>query len=181
MRVHVLTVVTAAALCLAAQARADMPKSEVDFIASINEARTIYEAQETPAKKTALVKEMIKRWKSILPDGIIQGWTGKIVELGTNYELGNTDKLRANAGKVHLAIRIADRVNLMTWRNAILDLGHGTLISPKSPLYAVLSGLKPGDTVRFDGKYQSFVNLNERAKLFDTDLIVAFSDIAPAS
>jgi hypothetical protein len=41
--------------------------------------------------------------------------------------------------------------------------------------------MKPGDMVRFDGKYQSFVNLNERAKVYDTDLIVAFTAIAPGS
>jgi hypothetical protein len=168
MRVRVLTVVMAAALCLAAQARAEVPKSEADFIATITDARTVYEIQGTPAKKTALVKEMVRRWKSILPGGAIQGWTGKIVELNAN-----------KGGRLYLAIRIADRVNLMTWRTAFTDLGHGTLISPKSPLYGVLSGMKPGDTVRFDGKYQTFVNLNERAKVFDTDLIVMFSAIAP--
>jgi hypothetical protein len=170
MRMHVLTVVTAAAFCLAVQARAEVPKSEADFIATITDARTVYEIQGTPAKKTALVKEMIKRWKTILPDGMIQGWTGKIVELGTN-----------NGGRIHLAIRIADQINLMTWKKAFTDLGHGTLISKKSPLYAVLSGLKPGDTVRFDGRYQTFVNVDERSKVFATDLIVAFSAIAPAS
>lgn len=170
MRVRLLTVAMAAALCFAAQARAEMPTSEVDFVATITDARTVYDIQPTPEKKSALVKEMVKRWKSILPGGLIQGWTGKIVELGTN-----------NGGKIHLAIRIADRINLMTWKQAVLDLGHGTLIPPKSAIYKVLSGMKPGDTVRFDGRYQSFVNLNERAKVFDTDLIVAFSAIAPAS
>jgi len=170
MRVHVLTVVMAAALCLSAHARAEVPQSEADFIATITDARTVYEAQGTPAKKTALVKEMVKRWKTILPGGMIQGWTGKIVELGAN-----------NGGRMYLAIRIADRINLMTWKKAFTDLGHGTLISKKSPLYPVLSDMKPGDTVRFDGRYETFVNLNERAKLFDTDLIVAFSAIAPAS
>jgi hypothetical protein len=165
-----LSVVLLAALCLAAQARAEVPKSEADFIATITDARTVYDAQPTSAKKTALVKEMVKRWKTILPDGMIQGWTGKIVELGTN-----------NGGRIHLAIRIADQINLMTWKKAFTDLGHGTLISKKSPLYAVLSGLKPGDTVRFDGRYQTFVNVDERSKVFATDLIVAFSAIAPAS
>jgi hypothetical protein len=170
MRVPVSAVVLAAALCLAGLARAEMPKSEADFVATINDARTIYDIQPTPEKKSALVKEMVKRWKSILPGGLIQGWTGTIVELGTN-----------NGGRIHLAIRIADRINLMTWKRAFTDLGHGTLISKKSPLYPILSGMKVGDTVRFDGRYESFVNLNERAKVFDTDLIVAFSAIAPAS
>jgi hypothetical protein len=169
MRARVAMVLIAAALCLAAQARAEMPKSELDFVASIAETRTVYDAQPTPAKKSALVKEMVRRWKAILPDGMIQGWTGKIVELGTN-----------NGGRIHLAIRIADQINLMTWKKAFTDLGHGTLISKKSPLYAVLSGLKPGDTVRFDGRYETFVNVDERSKVFATDLIVAFSAIAPA-
>jgi hypothetical protein len=170
MRVTLSAVIVAAALCLGAQARAEVPKSEADFIATITDARLVYEAQGTPAKQSALVKEMVKRWKTILPGGTIQGWTGKIVELGTN-----------NGGRIHLAIRIADRINLMTWKKAFTDFGHGTLISKKSPLYPVLSGMKPGDTVRFDGRYETFVNLNDRAKVFDTDLIVAFSAISPAS
>jgi hypothetical protein len=170
MRVSLPVVFIVAALSLAAQARAEVPKSEADFIATITDARTVYEAQGTPAKKNALVKEMVRRWKSILPGGAIRGWTGKIVELGAN-----------NGGRLYLAIRIADRVNLMTWKKAFTDLGHGTLISKKSPLYPVLQGMKPGDTVRFDGRYETFVNLNDRAKVFDTDLIVAFSAIAPAS
>jgi hypothetical protein len=170
MRMPLSLAIITAALCLGAQAHAEMPKAEVDFVASIDDARTVYDAQPTPAKKSALVKEMVRRWKTILPGGMIQGWTGKIVELGTN-----------NGGRIHLAIRIADEINLMTWKKAFTDLGHGTLISKKSPLYAVLSGLKPGDTVRFDGRYQTFVNVDERSKVFATDLIVAFSAIAPAS
>ena len=169
MRVRLMTVLMAATLCFAAQARADMPKSESDFITTITDARTVYGAQDTAAKKTALVKEMIKRWKTILPDGMIQGWVGKIVELG-----------KTKGGRIHFAVRIADKVNLMTWEKPLIDFSHGTLIGQKSPLYPVLSAMKPGDAIQFDGKYQNFVNLNERAKLFDTDLIVAFSAIAPA-
>jgi len=165
-----LSAILLAAACLAAPASAEMPKSEVDFVATVQEARTVYDAQETAAKKTALVKEMVKRWKTILPDGLIHDWTGTIVELGKN-----------KGGRFYLAVKIADRLHVMTWRTAFTDLGHGTLISQKSPLYAVLSGLKLGDTIRFDGKYQNFVNLNERAKVYDTDLIVAFTAIAPAS
>jgi hypothetical protein len=169
MRVHLSAALLAAAFCFTAQARAEMPKSDIDFVATITDARTVYDIQPTPAKKSALVKEMVKRWKSILPGGAIQGWTGKIVELGTN-----------NGGRIHLAVRIGDRINLMTWKKAFTDLGHGTLVSKKSPLYPVLSGMKLGDTVQFDGKYQTFVNLTERSKVFDTDLIVMFSAIAPA-
>jgi hypothetical protein len=170
MRARVWTVVMAAAMSLAAQARAEVPKSEADFIATITDARTVYEMQDTPAKKTALVKEMVRRWKTILPGGMIQGWTGKIVDLG-----------KTKGGRIHFAVRIADRINLMTWEKPLIDFSHGTLIGQKSPLYPVLSAMKPGDVIRFDGMYQNFVNLNERAKLFDTDLIVAFSAIAPAS
>jgi hypothetical protein len=170
MRVPILAVILAITLGLAAHARADMPKSEVDFIATIQDARTVYGAQKTKAKKTALVNEMVKRWKAILPDGTMHDWIGKIVELG-----------KTKGGRIHVAIRIADKINLMTWEKPVLDLSHGTLIGPKSPLYPILSAMKPGDMVRFDGKYQSFVNLNERAKVYDTDLIVAFTAIAPGS
>jgi hypothetical protein len=170
MRAPILAVVLTVTLGLGLQARAQMPKSEIDFIATIQDTRTVYEAQETKAKKTALVKEMVKRWKAILPDGMIHDWTGTIVELGKN-----------KGGRFYLAVKIADRLHVMTWRTAFTDLGHGTLIGQKSPLYAVLSGLKLGDTIRFDGKYQNFVNLNERAKVYNTDLIVAFTSIAPAS
>jgi len=170
MRTPVLAIVLTVTLGLAVQARAEMPKSEVDFVATIQDARAVYGAQETKAKKAALVKEMVKRWKAILPDGMIHDWVGKIVELG-----------RTKGGRIHLAIRIADKVNLMTWEKPFLDFSHGTLIGPKSPLYPIVSAMKPGDAVRFDGKYQSFVNLNERAKVYDTDLIVTFTAIAPAS
>jgi len=170
MRASILAVVLTMTLGLAVQARAEMPKSEVDFVATIQDARAVYSAQETKAKKTALVKEMVKRWKAILPEGGMHGWVGKIVELG-----------KTKGGRIHVAIRIADNVNLMTWEKPFLDFSHGTLIGPKSPLYPILSGMKQGDAVRFDGKYQSFVNLNERAKVYDTDLIVAFTAIAPAS
>ena len=155
---------------LAAPARAETPKSEVDFIATIQDARTVYGAQETSAKKTALVKEMVTRWKAILPDGMMHDWVGKIVELG-----------KTKGGRIHFAVRIADKINLMTWEKPFLDFSHGTLIGQKSPLYPILSAMKPGDMVRFDGKYQNFVNLNERAKVYDTDLIVAFTAVAPAS
>src|ERR1700722_12034120 len=109
MRVRVLTVVMAASLSLAAQARAEVPKSEADFIATITDARTVYDAQPTPAKKSALVKEMIKRWKTILPGGMIQGWTGKIVDLG-----------KTKGGRIHFAVRIADKINLMTWEKPLI-------------------------------------------------------------
>ena len=166
----VLSAFLLTAALLAGPARAEMPKSEVDFIATIQDARTVYGAQDTKAKKAALVKEMVKRWKAILPEGRMQDWVGKIVELG-----------HTKGGRLHVAIRIADKVNLMTWEKPFLDFSHGTLIGPKSPLYPVVSAMKPGDMVRFDGKYQSFVNLNERSKVYDTDLIVAFTAIAPGS
>jgi len=159
-----------AAAFLGAPARAEMPKSEVDFVATIQDARAVYDAQPDRARKSALVKEMVKRWQTILPGGLIHDWTGTIVELGKN-----------KGGRFYLAVKIADRLHVMTWRTAFTDLSHGTLIGPKSPLFAALSGMKLGDTVRFDGKYQSFVNVNERAKVYDTDLIVAFTAIAPAS
>ena len=170
MRLAIPAIVLSLTLGFGVQARAEMPKSEVDFIATIQDTRTVYEAQQTKAKKTALVKEMVKRWKAIIPEGGIHDWVGKIVELG-----------HTKGGRIHVAIRIAEKVNLMTWEKPFLDFSHGTLIGPKSPLYPILSGMKTGDTVRFDGKYQSFVNLNERAKVYDTDLIVAFTAIAPAS
>jgi hypothetical protein len=170
MRMPIPSVTLAITLGLAIQARAEMPKSEVDFIATIQDARTVYEAQETKAKKAALVKEMVKRWKAILPDGKMHDWVGKIVELG-----------KTKGGRIHVAVRIADKINLMTWEKPLIDFRHGTLIGRQSPLYPILSAMKPGDTVRFDGQYQSFVNLNERAKVYDTDLIVAFSAIAPGS
>jgi len=165
----ILSAFLLAAAFLAAPARAEMPKSEVDFVATIQDARAVYDAQETAAKKTALVNEMVKRWKAILPDGMMHDWVGKIVELG-----------KTKGGRIHFAVRIADKINLMTWEKPFLDFSHGTLIGPKSPLYPVLSAMKSGDMVRFDGNYQSFVNVNERAKVYDTDLIVAFTAIAPA-
>ena len=170
MRTPILAVVLTLTLGLAVQARAEMPKSEVDFVATIQDARAVYGAQETKAKKTALVKEMVKRWKTIIPNGMIHDWIGKIVELG-----------HTKGGRIHVAIRIADNINLMTWEKPLIDFSHGTLIGAKSPLYPILSGMKQGDVVRFDGKYQSFVNLNERSKVYDTDLIVAFSAISPGS
>lgn len=170
MRAPTLAAVLTLIVGLAGHAHAEMPKPETDFIAAIQDARTVYGAQDGKAKKTALVKEMVKRWKAILPDGRMHDWIGSIVELG-----------RTKGGRIHVAIRIADRVNLMTWEKPLIDFGHGTLIGPKSPLYPVLSGMKQGDMVRFDGKYLGFVNLNERAKVYDTDLVVAFSAIAPAS
>ena len=158
------------AIGLSGHARAETPKAESDFIATIQDARTVFDIQPDKAKKAALVTEMVKRWKTILPAGQLHGWVGQIVDLGRN-----------KAGKLHVAIRIGDNINLMTWEKAITDFGHGTLIGPRSPLYPVLSNMKPGDMVRFDGQYQSFVNLNDRAKVFNTDLIVAFSAIEPAS
>jgi hypothetical protein len=166
----ILSAFVLTAAFLAGPARAEMPKSELDFVAAIQDARTVYGAQETAAKKTALVKEMVKRWKAILPDGMMHEWVGRIVELG-----------KTKGGRIHFAVRIADKINLMTWEKPLIDFSHGTLIGPKSPLYPVLLGMKPGDMVRFDGKYQNFVNLNERAKIYDTDLIVAFTSIAPES
>jgi hypothetical protein len=165
----ILSAFLVAAALLAAPARAEMPKSQLDFVATIQDARTVYGVQETAAKKTALVNEMVMRWKEILPDGMMHDWVGKIVDLG-----------KTKGGRIHLAIRIADKINLMTWEKPLIDFSHGTLIGPKSPLYPVVSAMKPGDMVRFDGKYQNFVNLNERAKVYDTDLIVAFTAIAPA-
>lgn len=170
MRTPLLAVILTAILAFAAPARAEMPKSQLDFVATIQDARTVYGAQDSKAKKTALVKEMVRRWKAILPDGTMHDWVGKIVELG-----------HTKGGRIHVAVRIADQVNLMTWEKPLIDFGHGTLIGPKSPLFAVLSGMKQGDTVRFDGKYQGFVNLNEQSKVYNTDLIVAFTAIAPAS
>ncbi|HEX4507961.1 MAG TPA: hypothetical protein VH722_19700 [Alphaproteobacteria bacterium] len=170
MRTLIPAVMLTLTLGVAVQARAEMPKSEADFIATIQDARTVYGAQETKAKKTALVKEMVKRWKAILPDSMIHDWVGKIVELG-----------QTKGGRIHLAIRIGDKINLMTWEKPFLDFSHGTLIGQKSPLYPVVSAMKPGEMVRFDGKYQNFVNLNERAKVYDTDLIVAFTALSPGS
>src|ERR1700761_9660408 len=158
----ILSALLMAAAFFAAPASAEMPKSEVDFVATIQDARAVYGTQETSAKKTALVKEMAKRWKAILPDGMMHDWVGKIVELG-----------KTKGGRIHFAVRIADKINLMTWEKPLIDFRHGTLIGPKSELYPILSAMKRGDQVRFDAKYQSFVNLNERAKVYDTDLIVA--------
>jgi hypothetical protein len=170
MRAILTAFILATTIGLGRPAQAEMPKAESDFIATIQDARTVFDIQTDKARKSALVKEMEKRWTAILPGGRLHGWVGQIVEVGAN-----------KAGKLHIAIRIADNVNLMTWEKAITDLGHGTLIGPRSPLYPVLSAMKPGDTVRFDGRYETFVNLNDRAKVFNTDLIVAFSAIAPAS
>ncbi|MBX8814550.1 hypothetical protein HBA91_18190, partial [Ochrobactrum sp. MR34] len=69
-------------------------------------------------------------------------WYGVIEKVTTNSD-----------GHGVVSLKIAPNIIIKTWNNALSDIGHGTLIKKDTPLYSGASTLKPGDKVKFTGKF----------------------------
>jgi len=116
------------------------PSDEAAFIRAVIDGKAAYEAAGNDMAKGGT---RAKRGESIcatLPSKTVAGWTGRIVELGSNSE-----------GKGVLTIELSNGIQVRTWNNALSDIGSGTLIDPNSPLFTILANLKKGDPVRFSG------------------------------
>lgn len=143
-----------------------MPATERAYVAAIEAARTGYEAAPNELKKSAVAADLQKKVMAAVPQGKAEGWVGRLDNMGTTGD-----------GRAYVSIRIAEGMTVKTWSNGFSDSGDSTLISQGSRIYASLSDLAEGAPVRFTAQLMRTVDLTERGRVEEPDMLARFTKI----
>jgi hypothetical protein len=169
-----LAAVTAPTNAGPSQAVNSMPDVEVQFIAAIENARSVYKSGANDMAKGAARPLRAKQLCALLHSPTARNWVGKISTLSTNGD-----------GKGVLGIEIGKDIVIKTWNNAVSDAGDSTLIDPASPLFSKASSLAEGKQVVFSGSFRADStdcvregSLTLRGSLMEPEFIFRFSDVA---
>ena len=156
------------------QALGEMPDIERQFIAAVENARSVYKAGSNDMAKGAARPMRGKDLCALLRSPTVSHWVGRVTKLSTNGD-----------GKGVLAIQIDSEISIKTWNNAVSDVADSTLIDPGSPLFAKASALAEGQLVFFSGSFRTNStdcvkesSLTMRGSLMEPEFIFRFSDIA---
>jgi hypothetical protein len=107
-----------------------MPQDQVAFISAVESAREAYATASNDMAKGGVRSVRGEGVCAAVPNGEVRDWLGIISELSSNGD-----------GFGVLSIEVAPNVYLKTWNNSLSDIMAGTLIDPKSDLFAEVSGL----------------------------------------
>jgi hypothetical protein len=170
-----LAAVTAPANAGPSQTVNSMPDVEMQFIAAIENARSVYKSGANDMAKGAARPLRAKELCALLRSSTASNWVGKISTLSTNGD-----------GKGVLAIEIGKDIVIKTWNNAVSDAGDRTLIDPASPLFSRASSLSEGKQVVFSGTFRPSStdcvkegSLTMSGSLMKPEFIFRFSDVSP--
>lgn len=133
---------TAQAAAAKSPPKPSKPAAQVAFIEAVVSSREAFRQAPNELAKGGVRAQRREKICGALNSAAVDGWQGRIVELGSN-----------NEGKGVLAVEIAEDVTLATWNNALSDLSHHTLIDPGSALFAGLAGMTKGQKVLFSGNF----------------------------
>jgi hypothetical protein len=121
-----------------------MPYAEAAVIRAAEAAMEQYRAARDTAAKVASRPARASAICSALPNRRAVWWLGTVREADTN-----------NGGMGVLSIEVAPSIVVETNNNAYYDdlEDFGTLIDPRSGLFATVARLRKGDRVRFNGSF----------------------------
>jgi hypothetical protein len=171
---HELAAVTTPAKAEISQALNAMPDLEKQFIAAVENARSVYKSGANDMAKGAARPLRAKELCALLRSPSIRNWVGRVSKLSTNGD-----------GKGVLEVQIDKDIVIKTWNNAVSDAGDNTLIDPGSPLFSKASALAEGKQVVFSGSFRADStdcvregSLTLRGSLMEPEFIFRFSDVA---
>ena len=172
---HELAAVTTPANAETSQALHAMPEFEKQFIAAVENARSVYKSGANDMAKGAARPLRAKELCALLRSPSISNWVGRVSKLSTNGD-----------GKGVLEVQIDKDTVIKTWNNAVSDAGDNTLIDPTSPLFSKASALAEGKQVIFSGSFRPSStdcvkegSLTMHGSLMEPEFIFRFSDVAP--
>jgi len=119
-----------------------LPEDQKQFIQIVTKYIKEYNGAINELQKAALRDKRKNELASVVSSLVVSNWEGSIAELDTN-----------NDGKGVLSIKIAPKIILGTWNNALSDIASSTLIEKDSPVYQALLNFKNGTKVKFSGKF----------------------------
>ena len=119
-----------------------LPEEQKQFIQIVTKYIKEYNGAINELQKAALRDKRKNELASIVSSLVVSNWEGSITELDTN-----------NDGKGVLSIKIAPKIILSTWNNALSDIASSTLIEKDSSVYQALLNFKNGTKVKFSGKF----------------------------
>lgn len=155
--------------------RAMMPAGQSAMIDVVEAARRQYAIGANEMAKGASRPFRAQALCSILPNRIVSGWIGRVINLNTNGD-----------GKGVLAVEIGQGISVKTWNNSLSDISDKTLIEPTSTLFGVATQLTKGQFVRFSGEFfksetdcvrESSVSLS--GSIEEPEFIFRFQSITP--
>lgn len=123
-----------------------VPSDQAKFLELVAEGSDSYDEAKTDLQRNNALAKRNKAICKALPKGSFKNWVGTIKDVGSD-SFGDPEEAGA-----YLEVSIADDVTIGTWNNSLSDLFDETLVAPNSPLYDVLLGLSPGDTVKVSGR-----------------------------
>src|SRR6478735_4274739 len=121
-----------------------IPSDQAGFTGAVSAARTAYRSAANELAAGGVRNNRQQAICRVVRDQSASGWIGKISQLTSNGD-----------GKGVRQIEIAPNIHVSTWNNAVSDIGSNTLIDPNSSLFKSLAAMKPGDVVRFSGRFSS--------------------------
>ncbi|EOC9629733.1 lysozyme inhibitor LprI family protein [Enterobacter ludwigii] len=116
--------------------------AEDAFINVVTDAQRESKNAKNDMARGGIKSERDDKICSIIADGNVQHWRGKIDTLDANSD-----------GNGVLGIELADGVIVKTWNNSISDSDDNTLIDPHSSLFKSVSRMSVGDNIRFSGQF----------------------------
>lgn len=145
-----------------------------EFVDAADMYREQWDSASTELQQSEAIRTRDAALCGIVPGGTVDGWVGKIIEIGAN-----------NEGKAHVRIEIADNLVVQTWNNAFSDYADNTLIDPSAPFFSSLTTMEEGSLVRFSGSFVpdgagsclKKANLTNVFYATDPNWIMSFSDI----
>lgn len=152
-----------------------MPPDQQSFI---NAVLTAQAGGDTAANDMQLGAIMHKRNKEIckvLKSKSVKGWVGEVVNVSANSD-----------GKGVFGVKVAPKVEVTTWNNALSDIIDNTLIEPGSNIFERASSLKEGQIVKFSGTFGKPFEENEciressislAGKVSAPEFIMKFTDL----
>lgn len=143
----------------------NLPDSQAKFLAVVDEYATRFSAAKNELQESFLRTERNDAMTKVIGrDLAIDGWIGKITELGTD-----------SSDKAYIRISIAPNVELVTFNTSIFD-PLGTMISPGSELYSSLTNMSVGDAIKVSGIFVP----HEQGGLYEASLTINGAMTEPA-
>lgn len=144
---------------------ANLPTGQAKFLAVVDEYATRFRAAKNELQESSLRTERNDAMTKVIGlELAIDGWIGKITELGTD-----------SSDKAYIRVSIAPNVELVTFNTSIFD-PLGTMISPGSELYSNLTEMSVGDAIRVSGMFVP----HESGGLYEASLTINGAMTEPA-
>jgi hypothetical protein len=167
--ISLLAVLTAAG----AAAAGDMPQDQKKFIQIVEHYNRAYTQADSAIAKNATRVQRAKAICDAMRTPLVQNWTGTVLKVWSTRE-----------GKGILSVELSTEISVATANDSITDIGHNTLIDPKSSLFDQAILLKTNQQVLFSGSFlpDSTDCLTETSTTLSgsmAEFLFRFSDVSP--